>query len=288
MKNLKEFIEERNELDREHLSGPINSTYKGLIPRMDKRTYALRVIVSLDKFHLEAIDKLSPSDRAAARQQVKSNIEKLASLFPVEIDKMCNYTIYGEGRGKNILGTYKREVPLNEYALMYWKMKEGSGMRDYLIVGPIVGISYDGKIIETSKSYEFSDKHAIGDIHKESFFQMCKRLKDTKGFKQYRDVGPLYKAFDKILHRLSTSTKGFAKMQKFYKKSKTPINYSYFANTGVEGYEELSLYGNNIKKETQSVPQTSNEKTQIYNYRKTSKPSSGSGANESGYEMGSE
>lgn len=238
---LKDYVKERNNLDKDELSKEINTNYKGIIPRVDERNYALRVIVSLDKFHLDAIDRLAPMGKETVRQKVKNNIEKLANYFPVEIDKMCNFSIYNEGRGKIVTGMYKQQALLDNYALMYWKMKEDSGLRDLLLVGPILGISYDGKIIEVNKDYEYIDQHAIGDIHKEkeSFFQMCKHLKTTKGFKQCKDVDPLYKRFGKISHRLLTSTKELLKMQKFYKKNKTYLDFSYFTKTGVEGYEEL-------------------------------------------------
>ncbi len=233
---LKDYVTKRNDLDKGEFSVEINTTYKGIIKRMDERDFALRVVVSLDKYHLEAMDRIGQT----TRQKVKSNIKKLASFFPVEIDKMCNFTIYNEGKGKNLTSSYKCEVPLDRYALLYWQMKKNSGMRDLLMVGPILGISYDGKIIEVNKNYEYADQHALGDIHEESFYQMCKHLKTTKGFKLCKDIEPLYKRFSKISHRLSTSTKELVKMQKFYKKSKTHPDFSYFTETGAVGYEELN------------------------------------------------
>jgi len=110
LKELKAHIEQTNRRDWENHSfdDDFDYEYKGLATRMSEK-YPLIIVVSLDKYHLESIDNLS------SREVVKNNIDKLIKEFPVEIDKICNFLIYNEGKGKNLQGAYKTKVPLQQY-----------------------------------------------------------------------------------------------------------------------------------------------------------------------------
>ena len=226
---LKKLIEEINKKDSQFVD-KFDYNHRGLIKRFSE-DYPLQVIVSLDQFHLDAID------RCSQRQVVKDNIEKLIRNFPVEIDKICNYTIYDEGNGKFIVGIHKSNVPLQKYAGLFWEMKEG--YRDLLMIGPIINISYDGKIIEPNKSYDHCDTYGIGNINEESFYSMLKKLQQSKKFKLSKSIEELYKKYHDIGHEVNTTTKMNKKMMKFYKKEKVVKDYSYLQENSIPNYDEI-------------------------------------------------
>lgn len=179
--------------------------------------YPLKVVVSLDKYHLQAIAK-----QGIPKAQIKANIERLSQLFPVEIDKLCNYVIYNEGRGAELQNTYKSPTPAQKYCSIY---------RDYdnlFLIGPMIAIQYDGKIVEANRSYSYNDKHGIGNINNESFLSMLAKLKQAKGIRKCRDTESVYKLMDKYLHVFSSTTKEIHNMMRYYQRKKQKMDYSYF------------------------------------------------------------
>jgi len=95
LKQLKKVVQASNERNPKSLLVKPDFTKTGLTSRYSK-DFALQVVVSLDKYHIESIDKHFD------REKVKQNIDRLVQNFTVEIDKMCNFTIFNEGRAKNL------------------------------------------------------------------------------------------------------------------------------------------------------------------------------------------
>ena len=190
----------------------------GFVPRYEKEgKYPLKIVVSLDKYHLQSMEA-----QGISKAQVKANIERLAQLFPVEIDKMCNYTIYDEGRGVKLRNTYKTPTPMQKYCSVY---------RDYdnlFLIGPVVAISHDGKIVEANRSYSFNDRHGVGNINEESIISMFTKLKKERGIKKCKDIESVYDYMDKYLHVYSSTTKEIQNMMKYYRRKKQEIDYRYF------------------------------------------------------------
>lgn len=211
-----EYIETLKKLRR--LADNDYNNYVGFTPRYEREgKYPLKIIVSLDKFHLESIEKLKIS-----KETIKANIEKLAQFFPVEIDKICNYVIYNEGNGVNLQNIYKVPTPTQKYC--YWH-------RDFdnlFLIGPMVAIQYDGKLIEVNRSYTYNDKHGIGNINTENLMSMFKKLKKEQGIKKCKDIQSVYECMNKYLHVYSSSTNELQSMMNYYKKHNQKIDYSYF------------------------------------------------------------
>lgn len=209
----------------------VNTT--GLVERLDSNEYPLRVIVSLDKYHLDSMRKLGVS-----KEKVCENIEKLASLFPVEIDKMCNYTVYNEGKAVSIADSYKTKTPKQKYAVQY--APETKNLKGLLYIGPLVGIQYDGGIVECNKTYEFNDMNKVGNINENSFLEMCRGLKKVAVVKQAYSYIQLHNLFKKYSHIFSTTTKEIKKMMKFYQKRNENKDFSYFYEIKTDFKKELS------------------------------------------------
>jgi len=229
LKELQDYCETRNKLDAKKFDDTFQYGVKGIIPRLDS-DYVLRVIVSLDKYHLSSIDRLS------SREQVKQNVEKLVKNFAVEIDKICNYTVYNEGRAKNLQYIYKEETPQTKYAGAYFNGK--NGYRDICYLGPAVQITYNGKIGDTNKTYVETDKNAVGNILEESIFSMFQKLQKDKKFKLSSSLNKLYAKFSKISHEFNTTTKALKRMQKYYIAHFMALDYSYFCDK-TPGFKEL-------------------------------------------------
>jgi len=228
LEELRAYCLELNERDERN---DFNNDKVGLVERLSKENYPLSVVVSLDKYHLASIDQLYK------RKEVARNIDKLIKLFPVEIDKLCSYMIYAEGRGKNIKGCYKIKPFDTEYTGIYLRGEDG--YRDLCMIGPVLNISYDGKIVDGNRSYMLEDKGAVGDITTEDFYSMLKKLQKEKGFKLSRSIDDMYKKFDVIIHKSITTTKEIRKMEAFNFKHKLHPDYSYLREGKVPNYEEL-------------------------------------------------
>lgn len=229
LEEFKNYIKENN-INDERFNDSFNYEYRGLIKRFSNE-YPLQIVVSLDKYHLQSIDNLT------SREKVKQNIEKLLEHFPVEIDKICNYSLYNEGNARNISSSFKEASPTQKYSGIYWKGTEGS--RDLVMIGPIVTISHDGRIIDANKEYDYCDSTAIGCIHEESFYAMLKKLQAKKKFKLCKSIDELYKKYDDIMHETTTSSRSLRHMIKFYKKARITQDYSYFLDETKPNYDEL-------------------------------------------------
>jgi len=190
----------------------------GFVSRNEKEgKYPLKIVVSLDKFHLKSIE-----EQGISKAKVKANIERLAELFPVEIDKLCNYVIYNEGGGVNIKNMYKSPTPNQKYCSVYVNYDK------VYLIGPIVAIGYDGKIVEANRSHVYRDRFGIGDINTESIMSMFEKLKKEKGIKLCKDIESAYECMDKYLHVYSSTTKEIKNMVKYYQNKKQKMDYSYF------------------------------------------------------------
>ena len=193
----------------------------GFTKRNEKEgKYPLKIVVSLDKFHLDSSDKLG-----VQRSKIKSNIERLAQIFPVEIDKLCNYVVYNEGRSTQLSSTYKAPSPSQKYCYTY------RSYDNLLLIGPLLAIQYDGKIVEANRSYSYNDKNGIGNINTESLFSMLKKLKQEKGMKKCSDTESAYRIMDKYIHIFSSTTNELQNMLRCYKRKKQNMDYSYFEQT---------------------------------------------------------
>lgn len=201
----------------------------GYLPRYDKEgKYPLKIVVSLDKYHLQSM-----KEQGISKAKVKSNIERLAQIFPVEIDKMCNYTIYNEGRGAELKDTYKSQTPMQKYCSVYREYDK------FFLIGPMVAISYDGRIIEANRSYYFNDKHGIGNINEESIVSMFAKLKKERDIKKCKDIKSFYEYMDKCLHVYFSTTKEIRNIKRYYQRKKQKVDYSYFEDE-IPNIEELS------------------------------------------------
>ncbi len=234
LKELQQYCEKSNKESINPID--VECGAKGIVPRKGHE-YSMRVIISLDKYHLNAIDQLS------SRKQVKRNVEKLVNNFAVEIDKLCSYTVFNDGRAKNLQYIYKEETPNTEYAALYWRMKEG--YKDLCMIGPIVQITFDGKIGDCNKTYEDMDKIAIGNINEENIYSMFKKLQQDKKFKLTKTMQKLNQKFTAILNNYCATFEVFKRIRKFYKKHFISPDYSYFFDQ-TPGYKGLDETPSNV------------------------------------------
>lgn len=233
LNKLKKVVQESNERNAEHMKVKVDFEKTGLTSRYAK-DFALQVVVSLDKYHLESIDKHFD------REKVKQNIDKLVKNFTVEIDKMCNFTIFDEGRAKNLENCYKCKTPVLDYASSCYRLK--GDKVPTVAIGPVVSISYNGNIVDSNKTYEYNDLHNHGNLSEKSFYEMFKMLKNDKRVKICkRSIKQYYDTCYKISHQLHTTTKELRKMVKYSQKHKLPLDYKYLCTDEVVRYDELNV-----------------------------------------------
>jgi len=244
LKQLKKVVQASNERNPKSLLVKPDFTKTGLTSRYSK-DFALQVVVSLDKYHIESIDKHFD------REKVKQNIDRLVQNFTVEIDKMCNFTIFNEGRAKNLENCYKCKTPILDYAASCYMLK-GENIPT-VAIGPVVSISYDGKIVDSNKSYDYNDLHNHGSLNDKSFYEMFKMLKSDK---RVTFCKRSYKQFEnkcyKISHKLNATTKELTKMAKYSIKHNLPLDYKYLTTDEIAGYEELDNKPNKPQEKTLS------------------------------------
>ncbi len=79
---------------------------------------------------------------------------------------------------KKYYSSFNETVLEQKYSGIYLSRKGET--KDLVMIGPIITISCEGKIIEANKDYEYCDSNAIGNIHEESFYSMLKKLQMKK------------------------------------------------------------------------------------------------------------
>lgn len=98
----------------------------------------------------------------------------------------------------------------------------------FFLIGPLVAIQYDGKLVEANKSYEYNDKCGIGNINNESILSMFAKLKKERGVKSCKDIKSVYEYMNKYVHVYSGTTKSIQDMMKYYRRKKQVVDYGYF------------------------------------------------------------
>lgn len=231
LQELKEYCVAQNLKDIEEYDSEVyNNFYAGLIPNLSG--YPLRVEVSLDKFHLESIDALH------SRDKVKKNIEKLAKHFPVYVNKIASYMVNGEGRSKDINDIFVHKTkPMRYTGLYYTPDEEDKNSRGLCIIGPYLILSHDGKIIQLDKSYEWSDKYAIGNINEEKILAMFAKLQIRKKLKLCASYREYYKKQEELGRRVFLSKKKLDEFIAFWKEKGVQPNEIFSGE--VSDYYEL-------------------------------------------------
>lgn len=209
-------------------TGKQQENYAGLVRDLDKNgKYPVHVIVSIDKYHLE-----SAQSRGISKDKIRENIELLTKNFPVEIEKMSNYGVFNVGGATNIEDTYKIDNPTAQYVYKKKKLDKDGG---YFIIGPVIGYSYSGKLINVYDDYKDEDAKGVGDILQNNIFDDFKLLKPRRCFskleyhyvsRQLAHSGPL------------TTTKRLQKIYEYFTKREIPMDWSYFSDK-TASYDEV-------------------------------------------------
>ena len=207
--------------------------------------FPLQVIVSLDKFHIEAMEK-----GGIDKKKVKANIEELAKHFPVEIDKTCNFLLFNVGNAKNVTDTYKTSISAYKTVFLYGaNTKTGEKL---LLVGPHLAVSAYGKIVDCNTTYIKADApgYSYGDVLEKGFFESIKEKLKTEKCKRAHSYNGFYRINGKYMDEFRLTNKDIKNIIKFNKAKGQRVNLYPLTRGAVPSLAELD----NPAKQTKEAP----------------------------------
>ncbi len=196
--------------------------------------FPLQVIVSLDKFHLEAMEKAGID-----KKKVKANIEELAKHFPVEIDKTCNFLLFNVGNARNVTDTYKTSISAYKTAYLYGcNTKTGNSL---LLVGPHVAVSAYGKIVDCNTTYIKADApgYSYGDVLEKGFYESIKEKLKAEKCKRVYSYNKFFRTIGKYMDEFRLTNKDINNIIRFNKARGQAVNLYPLTKGAVPSLEEL-------------------------------------------------
>lgn len=207
--------------------------------------FPMQVVVSLDKFHIEAMEKAGID-----KKKVKANIEELAKHFPVEIDKTCNFLLFNVGNATNVTDTYKTPISAYKTAFLYGANKKTG--KELFLVGPHVAVSAYGKIVDCNTTYIKADApgYSYGDVLEKGFFESIKEKLKTEKCKRAHSYDGFFRIIGKYMNEFKLTDKDVNNVIKFNKARGQVVDLYPLTRGAVPSLAELD----NPAKQTKEAP----------------------------------